>query len=179
MIQGSARVCTTCDSVNCVSVLQDYIQPHTCIYISFVENLLGDPPPPPNLVKILPSPIHLDPTMHSARIPLRDPLGTSEKVLISTIRPIVLHRRPQKPIGNYGLGARLPGSFTGGAEPIEDSPLTKRNTPMTNNPGGNTPARKISSAVTSLMALEAMWAISNTHEQGSGTCQNPKVPAQN
>ena len=58
-----------------------------------VENPLGDPP---NLVKTLPRPIHLDPTMHSARIPLRDPLGTSEKVLISTIRSIALHRHPQK-----------------------------------------------------------------------------------
>ena len=34
-------------------------------------------------------------------------------------------------------------------------------TPTTNNPGGNTPAREISSAVTGLMALKAMRAISN------------------
>ena len=51
---------------------------------------------PPNLVKILPRLICLDLTMHSARLPLRDPLGTLEKVLISTIRPIILHRCPQK-----------------------------------------------------------------------------------
>ena len=63
-------------------------------------------------------------------------------------------RTPQA-IGNYGLGAILPSNFTGGAEPIEDSPLTKRNTPTINNPGGTTPAREISSAVTGLMALEA------------------------
>ena len=58
-----------------------------------VENLPGDPP---NLVKILPRLICLDLTMHSARIPLRDPLGTLEKVLISATRPIVLHRHSQK-----------------------------------------------------------------------------------
>ena len=69
-------------------------------------------------------------------------------------------RTPQA-IGNYGLGARLPGSFIGGAEPIEDSPLTERNTPTTNNLGGTTPAREISSAVTGLTALEAMRVISN------------------
>ena len=69
-------------------------------------------------------------------------------------------RTPQA-IGNYGLGARLPSSFTGGAEPIQDSPLTKRNTPMTNNLGGNTPAREISSTITGLTALEAMRAISD------------------
>ena len=59
-----------------------------------VENPLGDLPP--NLVKILPRLIHLDPTMHSARIPLRDPLGTSEKAPISVIGSITLHRCPQK-----------------------------------------------------------------------------------
>ena len=75
-------------------------------------------------------------------------------------------RMPQA-IGNYGLGARLPSSFTGGSKPIEDSPLTERNTPMTNNPGGNTPAREISSAVTGLMVLEAMQAISNHHAKQS------------
>ena len=64
-------------------------------------------------------------------------------------------------IGNYGLGARLPGSFTGGAEPTEDSPLNKRNMPTTNNLGSNTPAREISSAVTGLTALEAMRVISD------------------
>ena len=69
-------------------------------------------------------------------------------------------RMPQA-VGNYGLGARLPGSFTGGAKPTEDSPLTERNMPTTNNPGGNTPAREISSTVTGLMALEAMRAISD------------------
>ena len=69
-------------------------------------------------------------------------------------------RMPQA-VGNYGLGATLPGSFTGGTEPTEDSPLTKRNMPMTNNLGGNTPARKISSAITGLTALEAMRAISD------------------
>ena len=69
-------------------------------------------------------------------------------------------RMPQA-IGNYGLGARLPGSFTGGTEPTEDSPLTERNTPTTNNPGGNTPAREISSTITGLTALEAMRAISD------------------
>ena len=68
-------------------------------------------------------------------------------------------RMPQA-IGNYGLGARLPGSFTGGTEPIEDSPLTERNTPTTNNPG-TTPAREISSAVTGLTALEVMRVISD------------------
>ena len=40
-------------------------------------------------------------------------------------------------------------------------PLTKRNMPMTNNLGGNTPAREISSTITGLTALEAMRAISN------------------
>ena len=69
-------------------------------------------------------------------------------------------RMPQA-VGNYGLGARLPGSFTGGAEPTEDSLLTERNTPMTNNLGGNTPAREISSAITGLTVLEAMRAISD------------------
>ena len=77
-----------------------------------------------------------------------------------TEAPPHMARTPQA-IGNYGLGLRLPGSFTGGAEPIEDSPLTKRNTPMTNNPGGDTSAREISSAFTGLMALEAMRAISD------------------
>ena len=69
--------------------------------------------------------------------------------------------RTSQAIGNYGLGARLPRSFTGSTEPTEDSPLTERNLPMTNNLGGNTPARKVSSAVTGLMALEAMRTISD------------------
>ena len=70
-------------------------------------------------------------------------------------------RTPQA-VGNYRLGARLPGSFTGGAEPTEDSPLTERNMPTTNNLGGtDTPARKISSAITGLTALEAMRVISD------------------
>ena len=71
---------------------------------------------------------------------------------VPTEAPPYMARTPQA-IGNYGLGARLPGSFTGGAEPTEDSPLTERNTPMTNNPGGDTPAREISSTITGLMAL--------------------------
>ena len=74
--------------------------------------------------------------------------------------PPHMARTPQA-IGNYGLGARLPRSFTGGTEPTEDSPLIERNTPTTNNPGGNTPAREVSSAVTGLTALEAMRVISN------------------
>ena len=77
-----------------------------------------------------------------------------------TEAPPHMARTPQA-IGNYGLGARLPGSFTGDAEPTEDSPLTERNTPTTNNPGGNTSAREVSSAVTGLMALEAMRVISD------------------
>ena len=85
---------------------------------------------------------------------------TNRSAQTFTEAPPHMARMPQA-IGNYGLGARLPGSFTGGTEPIEDSPLTERNTPTTNNPGGNTPAREISSAVTGLMALEAMWAISD------------------
>ena len=77
-----------------------------------------------------------------------------------TEAPPYMARTPQA-VGNYRLGARLPGSFTGGAEPTEDSLLTERNTPMTNNPGGNTPAREISSAATGLTALEAVRAISD------------------
>ena len=77
-----------------------------------------------------------------------------------TEAPPYMARMPQA-IGKYGLGARLPGSFTGGAEPTEDSPLTERNTPMTNNPGSNTPVREISSTATGLMALEAMRVISD------------------
>ena len=42
-----------------------------------------------------------------------------------TEAPPHMARTPQA-IGNYGLGARLPGSFTGGAEPTEDSPLTEK-----------------------------------------------------
>ena len=84
-------------------------------------------------------------------------------------------RMPQA-IGNYGLGARLPSSFTGGSKPIEDSPLTERNTPMTNNPGGNTPAREISSAVTGLMVLEAMQAISN-HLASAVPMSRDQVPS--
>ena len=77
-----------------------------------------------------------------------------------TEAPPHMARTPQA-IGNYGLGARLPGSFTEGAEPTEDSPLTERNMPITNNLGGNIPAREISSTITGLMALEAMRAISD------------------
>ena len=77
-----------------------------------------------------------------------------------TEAPPYMARMPQA-VGNYGLGARLPGSFTGGAEPTEDSPLTERNMPTTNNLGSNTPAREISSAITGLTALEAMRAISD------------------
>ena len=77
-----------------------------------------------------------------------------------TEAPPYMARMPQA-VGNYGLGARLPGSFIGGAEPTEDSPLNKRNTPMTNNLGSNTPAREISSAITGLTALEAMRVISD------------------
>ena len=77
-----------------------------------------------------------------------------------TEAPPYMARMPQA-IGNYRLGARLPGSFTGGAEPTEDSPLNKRNTPTTNNLGSNTPAREISSAITGLTALEAMRVISD------------------
>ena len=80
---------------------------------------------------------------------------TNHPAQVSTEAPLHMARTPQA-IGNYGLGARLPSSFTGGTEPIEDSPHTKRNTPTTNNPGGNTPAREISSAVTGLMVLEAI-----------------------
>ena len=121
-------------------------------------------------MKILPRLICLNPTTHSTRIPLRD-LGnlgegadqrdqTNCPAQVPTEAPPHMARTPQA-IGNYELGARLPGSFTGGTEPIEDSPLTERNTPTTNNPGGNIPAREISSAVTGLTALEAMRAISD------------------
>ena len=85
---------------------------------------------------------------------------TNRPAQAPTEAPPHMARTPQA-IGNYGLGARLPGSFTGGAEPIEDSPLTERNTLTTNNPGGTTPAREISSAVTGLTTLEAMRAISD------------------
>ena len=37
-----------------------------------------------------------------------------------TEAPLYMARTPQA-VGNYRLGARLPGSFTGGAEPTEDS----------------------------------------------------------
>ena len=85
---------------------------------------------------------------------------TNHPAQVPTEAPLHIARTPQA-IDNYRLGARLPGSFTGGAEPIEDSPLTKRNTPTTKNLGGNTPAREISSAVIGLTALEAMQAISD------------------
>ena len=83
-----------------------------------------------------------------------------------TEAPPYMARMPQA-ISNYGLGVRLPSNFTGGTEPIEDSLLTKRNTPTTNNLGGNTPAREISSAVTGLTALEAMQVISD-HPASAG-----------
>ena len=133
-----------------------------------MENLLGDPPQPSeNFIQADPpgsdNAQHQDTTEgpivnlgegtnqcnqinHPAQVPIEAPLHMA--------------RMPQA-ISNYGLGARLFSSFTGGAEPIEDSPLTKRNTPMTNNPGGNTPAREISSAITGITALEAMRVISN------------------
>ena len=133
-----------------------------------MENLLGDPPQPSENFTQADLPgsnnaQHQD-TTEGPTGNLGE--GTNQHNQINrptqapTEAPPHMARMPQA-VGNYGLGARLPGSFTGGAEPTEDSPLTERNMPTTNNLGGNTPAREVSSAVTGLMALEAMRAISN------------------
>ena len=133
-----------------------------------VENPLGDPPQPSENFTQADLPgsdnTQCQDTTEGPTGNLRE--GTDQcdwinrPTQVPTEAPPYMVRMPQA-IGNYRLGARLPGSFTGGTEPTENSPLTQRNTPTTNNPGGNTPAREISSAITGLMALEAMRVISN------------------
>ena len=88
-----------------------------------MENPLGDPPQPSeNFTQADPpgsnNAQHQDTTEGPTSGNLREGADQRDQInhptQVPTEAPLHMARMPQA-IGNYGLGARLPGSFTGGA----------------------------------------------------------------